>query len=139
MSGSMSHHSHQERRHLQVDRFIDGVADSIAGVFRTPVAAWDLGQWFVALTLVVLTLSCCGCGRRRIRRRYYYGRSSNQPGVIANGGNYSRYEDTTATRGGRDTSFLHRLLLCVCCFEWCCRDCQDVPCIGGPSLVEAFV
>jgi len=80
---------------------------SIQDVLSTPMNEWETRQWITALILVFVVFWCCGCvGNRRRRGR----------------------------GGGGGGNCLANLLCCACCFELCCRDCQDLqPFLGGAA------
>jgi len=110
-------HHPQTERNLQVDEQIDNVREMLSNLFSTAPEAWTTGQWILAAVLLFLALWCCGCcsgGRRYYRRGYH-----NQRGYSSGGYRSSH---------GGCCGCLQDLLMCFCCYELCCADCQDVPC-----------
>ena len=89
--------------------------DVISSLADSRPMEWTGMQWLclVVLLMVLSTLfscicgACCGCCRPR---RYGY-----------SGGGY--YGGRGRGGGGGCCS---DIFWCFCCFEWCCRDCQDV-------------
>ena len=87
--------------------------DVISSLADTSPTEWTGMQWLclIILLLVVSTLFSCICGAccRPMRPGYGYGY----------GGRYGG-------GSGRGSGCLSDIFWCFCCFEWCCRDCQDV-------------
>ena len=87
--------------------------DVISSLADSRPMEWTGMQWLclVVLLMVLSTLfscicgACCGCCRPR---RYGYGGYNGGRGRGGGGGCFSD------------------IFWCFCCFEWCCRDCQDV-------------
>jgi len=98
-------------------RFMDQFQESLNQVFSTAPQDWTMGQWFLALLMIFGVLWCCGCLQGG--RRYYYrqGPYGGYPG-----GYYGR------TSSGGCCGCLQNILMCFCCYELCCADCQHVPC-----------
>mmetsp|Transcript_28520 Transcript_28520/g.62072 ORF Transcript_28520/g.62072 Transcript_28520/m.62072 type:complete len:227 (-) Transcript_28520:90-770(-) len=90
---------------------INDFQDVISSLADTSPTEWTGMQWLclIILLLVVSTLFSCICGAccRPMRPGYGYG---------------SRYGGGS----GRGCGCLSDIFWCFCCFEWCCRDCQDV-------------
>jgi len=111
--------------HRRLPGFFENLrlGESLGSLFSTPMDAWDSGQWIVAFILLFGALWCCGClaGNRR-RYRGYGGGYPNAygPGYGAGGGYYPR------SGGSGGGTCLRNVLLCVCCYEFCCADCQHV-------------
>ena len=98
------------RRKLQdYEGKVHDFEDVISSLADTTPLEWTGMQWFCLIILlsVVSTIfscicgACCGC----CRPRYGYG--------------YGR-------RGSGGGGCCSDIFWCLCCFEWCCRDCQDV-------------
>ena len=85
--------------------------DVVSSLADTTPMEWTGMQWFCLIILlsVLSTIfscicgACCGCCRPRYNYGYYGGR-----------------------RGGGGGGCCSDIFWCLCCFEWCCRDCQDV-------------
>ena len=106
----------EEQRKLQdydYEGKVHDFEDVISSLADSRPMEWTGMQWLclVVLLMVLSTLfscicgACCGC----CRPRYGYG-----------GGYYGG-----RGRGGGG-GCCSDILWCFCCFEWCCRDCQDV-------------
>lgn len=117
--------------------FLDrlNIEESIRQVFSTPVDAWDSRQWITAAILLFLGMWCCGCmsQNRRSRRGYggggYYP-NQQQPGLMTGSG----YGAANSSGGGA-SSCLRNAVMCACCYELCCRDCQDIaPFLPGTMM-----
>jgi len=86
--------------------------DVISSLADTTPLEWTGMQWLclIILLTVLSTLfsclcgACFGCCRPRYGYGYYGGRR----------------------RGGGGGGRCSDVVWCLCCFEWCCRDCQDV-------------
>jgi hypothetical protein len=98
------------------------ISESIHRLFSTAPEAWTAGQWILALVIILLTLWCCGCCLAGGRQQY-------------RGGGYNYY--SRQSNGGM-CGCLQNVLACVCCYEWCCRDCQDVPCCNNEAGGEYY-
>ena len=131
LSSSIS--GRQGRRRLPDDYgdLFSNVQESFDELFSTAPREWTAYQWFLFLLILFLALWCCGClngGRRYYRSGYYGG------GNYGGGGGYYpyRYRNPSCCSsccGG----CLQDILLCFCCYELCCADCQHVPCCN-PNL-----
>ena len=86
--------------------------DVISSLADTSPMEWTGMQWLclIILLMVVSTIFSCICGACCRRPRYGYGYGDGYGGGRRGGG------------GG----CLSDIFWCFCCFEWCCRDCQDV-------------
>lgn len=100
------------RRKLQdYEGKVHDFEDVISSLADTTPMEWTGMQWFCLIILlsVLSTIlscicgACCGCFRPRYGYGYGYGR-----------------------RGGGGGGCCSDIFWCLCCFEWCCRDCQDV-------------
>ena len=100
------------RRKLQdYEGKVHDFEDVISSLADTTPLEWTGMQWFCLIILlsVLSTIfscicgACCGCCRPRYGYGYGYGR-----------------------RGGGGGGCCSDIFWCLCCFEWCCRDCQDV-------------
>jgi hypothetical protein len=128
---------------MPVDEYIERGKKALQGLIETPIANWENSQWLLAAFLALLLMWCCGCicqGRRR-HRRYYRG----APVAGGDGGNYYNGggqagaggwfggpnmggigQQQRSSAGGGICGCLRNIVLAACCFEFCCRDCQDV-------------
>jgi hypothetical protein len=116
--------SEERSQHRRLARMFENIniRESLNRLFETPISEWEIGQWILAAFLLTLILWCCGCicgGNQRRRRSYYRSSGGGYGGGRSSGG------------GGGACSCVQDVLLCVCCYELCCRDCQDVPCFNG--------
>ena len=102
------------RRKLQdYEGKVHDFEDVISSLADTTPMEWTGMQWFCLIILLsalstifsCICGACCGCCRPRYGYGYGYG--------------YGRRE----SGGGGCCS---DIFWCLCCFEWCCRDCQDV-------------
>lgn len=109
------------KRHLQAE----DIGRAMASLFDTPIDAWTGAQW---LCLVVLLIAvsilfrclCGGCCRRSYPRTPYYG-----PGGYYGGGYPQQGGGYYGNNSRGSCCGLSDVFWCLCCFEWCCRDCQD--------------
>ena len=85
------------------------IQESVQEVFSTPMNEWDARQWITALILLFLILWCGGCVCQNRRRYYGFG-------------------------GGGGGGCLQNVIMCACCYELCCRDCQDLQPFFGAKL-----
>lgn len=101
-----------KRRKLQdYEGKVHDFEDVISSLADTTPVEWTGMQWFCLIILlsVLSTIfscicgACCGCCRPRYGYGYGYGR-----------------------RGSGGGGCCSDIFWCLCCFEWCCRDCQDV-------------
>ena len=111
----------------------------------TPIENWEASQWLFAAIMFLLIVWCCGClgcARRRQARRYGapgygYGGAPGPYGAGGYGlGGYGHGQQQPMTGKGAGSGFcgcLRGLLLCFCCYELCCADCNDVPCFHHSS------
>jgi hypothetical protein len=130
---------------MPIDEYIERGKQALQRLIETPIANWETSQWLLAAFLALLLLWCCGCisqGRRRYRGRYYNrgvpggeGNYYNAGGGPAGtgggagggpwlGGSYMGQQQRGA--GGGICGCVRQIVLAACCFEFCCRDCQDV-------------
>jgi hypothetical protein len=74
--------------------FFRTCVDAVERLFTTPLNEWTWGQFFLALVLLSLAMSCCGSvGRRRYRRSYSEGRDTTND----NDGDHQRNTTTTSS------------------------------------------
>lgn len=112
---------------------LDAIEERVRQVFQTPVAAWDSPEWFTAAVMLFVGLWCCGCICQQ-RRRPYYGRGyggngyypNQQPGLMTGGGG----------GGAGGGNCLRNVVMCACCYELCCRDCQDLQSILPAGMLQ---
>lgn len=112
----------QETKERKLPGIEIDISQSLKRLFATAPEAWTTGQWIFAALILLVALWCCGClacGRRYHRGGYnYYRRSSSG--------------------GGGLCACLQNLLMCFCCYELCCRNCQDVPCCNDNAAGEYY-
>jgi hypothetical protein len=115
------------RRNLPQNDYLPdwNIGEAFDKLVSTPPQDWEAGQWILAAVLLMLALWCCGfcCCACRRRRRYH-----EQPYYY--GAPYPPYGYPRGGRRGTDSccGCLRSILLCFCCYEYFCADCQDVPC-----------
>ena len=107
-----SHTIHE--RHLQQ---VQDISRLFSDFLDTPIDQWSGAQWVILIIVVIIVSALCRCLCSCCRPPYYY-RSSYPPPVGYYYGGYGR--------GGSTCCSCSDIFWCLCCFEWCCRDCQDV-------------
>ena len=102
-----------KNRNLQVE----DMGRLFSDLFDTPIDQWTGWQWLLVLVLLFILSFLCRCLSCACCQRSPYG---YYPGGYYGGRRYY------GGGGNGSCCSCSDIFWCLCCFEWCCRDCQDV-------------